>query len=412
MSELSKRIRAKFPGVYDDLDDATLEKAVLAKHPEYADLAQPEPQAAKPEGVFDKGILHGIGTLAAETFPGAAAVASGVKNHPVAAAGLVGGALAGPLTGGASIPAAMAATGLGAAGGAGLAIAGRQIASGKPEPALDTLKTMGEEGLANAAGEGAGRLATAGVMKGAKVLYKGVLRPSIPLQREFGDVAATGLREGVRVSDSGAQRLTALKDASNSQARGLIAEATAAGAPNVTTQEVANEFGPVWQKGRMQADLGRPDPRPAVIAKLKTFDARNPSGIPVARAQQLKTEAQDLASRAYRAEDRGGALTDLSADADKAMATGLRKGIEARVPDIADVNSRTQDLIGLERGLEDASYRNHPGVGVIRTLLGGFAPGATSGLAIGADRAAAAGGPSFTQALKAALVAALGGGDQ
>jgi hypothetical protein len=38
---LAAKVRAKFPGVYDDLDDAALESAVLAKHPEYADLAKP-----------------------------------------------------------------------------------------------------------------------------------------------------------------------------------------------------------------------------------------------------------------------------------------------------------------------------------------------------------------------------------
>ena len=39
MGQLAQRIRAKYPGAYDDMDDAALEKAVLAKHPEYADLA-------------------------------------------------------------------------------------------------------------------------------------------------------------------------------------------------------------------------------------------------------------------------------------------------------------------------------------------------------------------------------------
>jgi hypothetical protein len=49
MPQLAQRIRAKYPGAYDDIDDATLEKQVLAKHPEYADLAQPEPQKPAPK---------------------------------------------------------------------------------------------------------------------------------------------------------------------------------------------------------------------------------------------------------------------------------------------------------------------------------------------------------------------------
>lgn len=40
---LAKLIRQKYPGQYDDLSDADLEKMVLAKYPEYKDLAGPEP---------------------------------------------------------------------------------------------------------------------------------------------------------------------------------------------------------------------------------------------------------------------------------------------------------------------------------------------------------------------------------
>lgn len=39
---LAGLIRQKFPGEYDDLDDATLERAVLSKYPEYKDLVTPE----------------------------------------------------------------------------------------------------------------------------------------------------------------------------------------------------------------------------------------------------------------------------------------------------------------------------------------------------------------------------------
>jgi hypothetical protein len=35
---LAARVRAKFPGAYDDLTDTQLETAVLTKHPEYADI--------------------------------------------------------------------------------------------------------------------------------------------------------------------------------------------------------------------------------------------------------------------------------------------------------------------------------------------------------------------------------------
>lgn len=35
---LAQMIRAKYPGAYDDMDDATLEQKILAKYPQYSDL--------------------------------------------------------------------------------------------------------------------------------------------------------------------------------------------------------------------------------------------------------------------------------------------------------------------------------------------------------------------------------------
>lgn len=43
MPQLADLIRAKYPGVYDDMDDAELEKAVIAKYPQYKDLSTEKP---------------------------------------------------------------------------------------------------------------------------------------------------------------------------------------------------------------------------------------------------------------------------------------------------------------------------------------------------------------------------------
>src|ERR1019366_3893121 len=39
-SALASKVRAKFPGDYDDLSDDDLGKSVITKHPEYQDLVQ------------------------------------------------------------------------------------------------------------------------------------------------------------------------------------------------------------------------------------------------------------------------------------------------------------------------------------------------------------------------------------
>lgn len=57
MSDLTDRIRAKHPGAYDDMDDATLEQSVLAKHPQYKDLASKPENRLDPTQFEDHGIL-------------------------------------------------------------------------------------------------------------------------------------------------------------------------------------------------------------------------------------------------------------------------------------------------------------------------------------------------------------------
>jgi hypothetical protein len=332
-------------------------------------------------------------------------------NHPVQTGAVLGGIAAAPITGGASIPAGMAAAGLGAAGGAGLGSILNAARGGTdgPTTAGGVLKTMGTEGALGAAGEGIGQGAMRILKAGGKLVYKTALRPSMNAQREFGDLAEVGIREGVPVSQGGAAKVERELSASASKAKQMIADAEAAGAPPIQPKEVAREFGDVFQQGQRQAQLGRPDPRPAEVARLKSFSAKNPNGIPLGRAQALKGEAQDLASKAYRAEDMGHPISDLSAAGDKAQARGLRKGIEARVPGIADVNTRSQELIGLLRTLEDANRRNVPGVGSIRSLLGDFVPSVSSRGGIAADRMSAL---PFNDALKTALIALMGSGQE
>lgn len=313
-------------------------------------------------------------------------------------AGLLGGGAPRAIVG-------MLRAALGGAGGAGFGIAADAARRG-PSPTMgDDAKTMARDGGLAALGEGVGRGVMAVAKAGGKLLYRTALRPSMGLQREFGDVAETGLREGAPVSDAGLARTGDELSLSADKVKRLIADAEAAGAPPVTTREVASEFGDVFQQGRRQAQLGKPDPRPPVVGRLRAFDARNPNGIPLTRAQELKGEAQDLASRAYRAEDLGNPINDLSAASDKAMARGLRQGIETRVPEVGPLNQRSQELIGLERALEDATRRNVPGVGSVRTLLGDFAPNVASRAGIGFDRA---GKVPFHDAFRTALLALLG----
>jgi len=312
-------------------------------------------------------------------------------HNPAVGAGLAT-TVAAPFTGGLSLlPAAATMFGAGTAGA---------LATGADIP------TAAKEGAYSAAGEGIGRGVMAGARKVGRLIYRTAMRPSMGLQREFPDVIDTGLREGARVSEGGHGKIAGKLRASADEANTMIADAQAAGAAPIPTKEVASEFGDVFKQGRRQAQLGRPDPRPAVLQRLQAFDTKHPGGIPLDTAQPLKGEAQDLASRAYRAQDLGHPITDLSAASDEAMARGLRKGIEARVPGVGKVNAHTQSLMGVDRALEDALRRNVPGLSNVRALLGDFIPATASSVGIGLDRT---GRSQLTPAaFRTALLAALG----
>ena len=67
MPRLADLIRQKYPGAYDDIPDDELEKQILAKYPEYADLAEPQAgpvsRFARSAGESTGGIIQGMGEM-------------------------------------------------------------------------------------------------------------------------------------------------------------------------------------------------------------------------------------------------------------------------------------------------------------------------------------------------------------
>lgn len=104
---LAQRIRAKYPGEYDDMDDQTLETKVLAKYPEYSDLPRTQPTAtigAAPSGVLPwlRNVESDIRTGTASTGPGKVLRflgAPGIESGTTpATANQIAGPLIGPVT--------------------------------------------------------------------------------------------------------------------------------------------------------------------------------------------------------------------------------------------------------------------------------------------------------------------------
>src|SRR6266567_4639658 len=98
LNPLVEKIRGKYPGAYDDLDDAALTKAVLAKYPQYEDLARPSTPmpgspATQPMNAVDITGKPQTPEAATAGLPGY------TGNRPVKGADLVPGAIAGGAAG-------------------------------------------------------------------------------------------------------------------------------------------------------------------------------------------------------------------------------------------------------------------------------------------------------------------------
>lgn len=362
MPTLAELIRAKYGDAYKDLDDATLEQQVLAKHPEYADLAKKtDTDAASTATASPKDApAESWGDTAMRAVKG---VGHFVRDHPVESAATAGAMIAAPFTGGGSLalPAAatsIAAAGLGGAGGAGLGYLYKAIRgdADTPSSASDVLKGMGTEGAIQGASEGIGQ-AVAPVLKGAGAeLYRRVLRPSLTerLLPRAGATVQTGLREGIPITASGAAKAGARigdlntsvgADLAGSSAKIPIDPVTGAvrkfalkyNVPGVPPEDyeaamkVADDFANHPQFG---AGAGR------VTAVKPTI------------MNSLKKSADDAIGNASFGVTRGA-----ETEARKALRTAERDALVSAVPEIAPKLSRESKLIDLRDAVTKTAGR-------------------------------------------------------
>lgn len=236
MPNLAALIRAKYPGAYDDVSDADLEKSVIAKHPEYADLAAKPQAAAAPADnrtAFGRMVDTALADNPALPAPLRAtqALLRIAKDHPVGTGATLGGALA---TGGTSLLPQLGLAALGAAGGAGYGMLAKGAMSGDVGTSSGNAKEMAQDAAVAAAGEGIGQAAAGGVKAVAKGAYRYALAPEQRVLAKYGDVAAEGLGRRVPVNPDGIAAVQAQKTAAQA-AKDTALEA----APNVDVDAIA-----------------------------------------------------------------------------------------------------------------------------------------------------------------------------
>lgn len=404
---LAQKIRAKFPGVYDDMDDAALERAVLAKYPEYADLSQPDkPQSSAAPSLADQ--LIADNPALPLTARAGAWMLRMAKANPVQTGAMIGGTLASLPTAGASFPLAMAATGAGGALGAGAG----QLASGqRPD-----LGTMAKEGALSAAGEGVGR----GVVAGGKLLARGLYRAgALPINQlmKYGDLIDVGLQEGVPVSKAGLAKAGAL--AAERQAEKAAAIQAADQRVVHSAKAVANTAaGPLTRTSRELVEAGLDDPLPALQAKLDLFEKANPPGtLTPSIAERIKGTIDDRAGGAFK-KIRGRDVLTPDEQYLVQMTKTLGDAQSAAVPGYREMNKGIMDAQGLKkmigRRVNPTSSGGNQGLENALTMAAGLKalparvlmmPPVTSSLGIGVNAATNAVAPIAAPFVRALLLA-------
>ena len=347
---LAAKIRAKYPGAYDGIDDATLEKQVLAKYPQYAKLAEPEP--AKTEG-------RSWADTAVDALPALGGAAGGII-------GGIGGTAFGMGVGG--VPGAVGGATLG--GGAGEAAKqlinrarGKEAPGSATEAATGIGKEAAIQGAAEGVGIGTGRILT----KGARRLYQSALKPGLDVTKgsaaRLAEVITTGLEEGINPTARGSGKIGRIVTGIQNKVKPLIQAAGQRGQriDRVGVAREAEDFA----KGQF-AGLAPKADHAAIEGVVDEFVAGAPSRVD--EAFEAAQREGSLLRKTFG--QRGGA----DVEARKALQHGTRQAVGRAVPEINPLLTRESKLHRLGKAV---NRRAHIGANADPLSFAAIAPNMT-----------------------------------
>lgn len=295
-----------------------------------------------------------------------------VKNNPRKVGAAVGGIGATLLTGGASLPAEIAAAGLGGMGGAGTGMtwdAIRQYLGGAPSS--ETLPATASDTTKAMIDEGAGQMASTGIGGGLSRFARGtgtaVMNGIIPksVAEDFPKAAETLAARGINpTTERGFQKAAGLRRVSAANTRGLAQAAESAGAPPITEADLVPSMGASIDKAVAERKAGNPGGAGVVRKRLTALmDAQPPMSSPppgaMGPAGQPAIPLSDAATITRELQDEGRTTLDALSSAQRPsrlpsivandLASGVRQTANARIPGYQASNATTQNLIGAER---------------------------------------------------------------
>ncbi len=265
------------------------------------------------------------------------------------AVGGVGGTAFGLGVGG--VPGAAGGAALGGATGEALHQLGERYIFSREDPGTDTAlgraTKIGTEGAIQGALTAGGGLAAKGAGVVGERLMQSAVKPAYRMveaavkKGEMPRVIKTLLDEGVNVTQGGIAKIQGLLTKTNDEIKDLIANSHGSVFPEQvsgTVDDVSKAFG---RQAAPMDDLSQ-------IAKVKNEFETVHGGAPIFPMKPLTvTEAQELKQGTYKAigarnygEQRGARV-----EAEKAIARGLKEGIQTAVPQVAAKNAREGALI-------------------------------------------------------------------
>lgn len=364
--QLAAKVRAKYPGVYDDLDDATLEQKILAKYPEYADLVEPAPTAPS-------GPARTWADTATELLPTAGGIAGGLI-------GGIGGTVGGMGLGG--VPGAIGGATLGgAAGELFRQVIDRLRGAEAPSSPLEAASRIGLQGVVQGGSEAIGAGIAKGATAGAKAVYRGYLKPSLAANKlaKANTVVQTAIDEALPITRSGVgkgQRVI-------SDLRAEVDDILQQSPGTIDLHRIADRVRGFARRRYFKPGVDTSDYRMA-IGVADSLDAHPALGLPAGarptRVDVPLSAANEAKRGLYTSIKEAGFGTPQGAKktTEKYAAHQLKGALEQAAPAIAPLNARESKLIDAAKAIARAVEREanqYPIYGMKTMVAGGAAGG-------------------------------------
>ncbi len=321
------------------------------------------------------------------------------KDTAVDALPAIGGAIGGIVGSIGGPPGAVTGAAIGGAGGEGWRRTIQGLRGKRPEAAQetvgDTLKGVATEGAVQGATEAVGGVVGAGLKRGGKALYRGLLKPRDAVVAKYGDVVP-GLIESRRlITPGGARKSAEAMKASKAAADELISS-TSDAAPYITPKDATKYFGEVEDELRKRALGGQADETAKVAKRMRRLRAEMTAdtgvGLDLQTANTVKRSLDRASDGAQRAVQRGSA-SQLSAD--DLLNDATRKAMRERIEEVSGVgplNAQTRRLAGETTALKQGVKRtaNNLAIGPREMIAAGIGTG--TGLAAGDEKKGATAG--------------------